>query len=894
MLYNIIQIFLFQALFLLVYDLFLKRETFFNHNRAYLLITSILSIALPFIKLPELNSLAVKDVVIQLPEVFIGEKVPTAYEVSIAEQAGIILEQPQTPIWQKIALIGIVLATSYFLFKIVKLLWLKHKNPKRWKGNILIVSLLKSTAAFSFFNTIFLGERIPKSEMKTIYKHELVHIEEYHTLDLLFFELLRIIFWFNPLVYIYQNRIKELHEYIADAKAVKQNGRAEYYQSLLNQVFDVNQVSFTNTFFKKSLIKKRIIMLRKSKSKQLHLIKYLLLLPLVFAMLIYSSTEVKAQDTVELKQVVDQELTDEQLKEKLYKELLKMKEDGASFSEILSFVMPNREKYISSRTEYLRFMTYSDYLLNQSIERKTENGTLSAHDIERAEKMTSRKHKNYLEYREWKKTDEAKQLWELGTQDGILKLVVNDLGNQTVEEQKRFDGLMKQLETDNYFRKVVVCDINGSSRLVIDSPNNSHPDAQDTLQVVESIEVPFSVIDEVPTLKECVDLLTNDERKKCMSNFVSKHVNKNFNTGLADSLGIIGRQRIFVSFKIDKQGLLKDIRARASHPAFEEEAKRVIKTLPQFIPGRQKGELVVVPYSLPIVFQIAGDEDDIKTPNYEKFMDSLSRRKFRLIKELTEQRNRILQNSSQKNPVVVNLNKQIDSLLKERQKLLNKYLEQRDKTSESITTVLINRNDQLLINAKRGDLKDLEEILQALSVDKKHLVRILYDKAATKSAIDNVVKYVEKFPFATIEQEIAGPLPVQKNEKDNLQEVPFSVIDVAPTHPDCKTITSSEERKKCTSAAVAKFVNSKFNTKLAEKLGLPDGPQRIFAAFTIGKDGFVKNIKIRAAHPALEEETERVIKLFPQFMPGEHKGEKVDVPFSLPIYFQIANSKKKN
>jgi hypothetical protein len=58
-------------------------------------------------------------------------------------------------------------------------------------------------------------------------------------------------------VYIYQNRIKELHEYIADAKAVKQNGKSDYYQSLLNQVFDVNNVSFTNTFFKKSLIKKR-------------------------------------------------------------------------------------------------------------------------------------------------------------------------------------------------------------------------------------------------------------------------------------------------------------------------------------------------------------------------------------------------------------------------------------------------------------------------------------------------------------------------------------------------------------------------------------------------------------------------------------------------------------
>jgi bla regulator protein BlaR1 len=250
MLYTILQIIAFQALFLLVYDLFLKRETFFNHNRAYLLITSLLSLILPFLKFPELKTMATEDVVIHLPEVFIGIKTPSAYDIQIAEQAGIILEQPQTPIWQSITLIGIALATFIFLFKIIKLYGLKHRNPKRWQGNVLVVKLIKSSAAFSFFNTIFMGERIPEAQKPIIYKHELVHIKELHTLDLLFFEILRIIFWFNPLVYIYQNRIKELHEYIADAKAVKQSGKADYYQSLLNQVFDVNNVSFTNTFFK--------------------------------------------------------------------------------------------------------------------------------------------------------------------------------------------------------------------------------------------------------------------------------------------------------------------------------------------------------------------------------------------------------------------------------------------------------------------------------------------------------------------------------------------------------------------------------------------------------------------------------------------------------------------
>ena len=385
MLYSILQIIAIQALFLLVYDLFLKRETFFNYNRAYLIITSILSLVLPFIKLPELKTMTTKDMVIRLPEVFIGTKTPSNYDIQIAEQAGIIIEQPQTPIWQIIVITGIVVSSLLFLLKITKIYWLKYKNPKRWQGNILIVNLIKSSAAFSFFNTIFLGERISETEKPTIYEHEMVHIKEFHTIDLLFFEVLRIVFWFNPLVYIYQNRIKELHEYIADAKAMKQSGKSEYYTSLLNQVLDVNHVSFTNTFFNKSLIKKRITMLQKSKSKQLNLIKYALLIPLVFGMLIYTSTEVRAQKNPEINQEVNQELTDEELIQKYYDEVVTMEKNGASFMEIMEFAgfsKRNKEKYMLSRTEFLKMKAFVEYIADDILQKKLEESSLTEKDIE--------------------------------------------------------------------------------------------------------------------------------------------------------------------------------------------------------------------------------------------------------------------------------------------------------------------------------------------------------------------------------------------------------------------------------------------------------------------------------------------------------------------------------
>ena len=88
-----------------------------------------------------------------------------------------------------------------------------------------------------------------------------------------------------------------------------------------------------------------------------------------------------------------------------------------------------------------------------------------------------------------------------------------------------------------------------------------------------------------------------------MSQFINKHVNKNFNTSIADSLNP-GRKRIFVQFKIDTEGKIRSVNARGPNAILEEEAKRVIKTLPQFAPGSHKGELVIVPFAMPIVFQV--------------------------------------------------------------------------------------------------------------------------------------------------------------------------------------------------------------------------------------------------------------------------------------------------
>jgi len=117
-------------------------------------------------------------------------------------------------------------------------------------------------------------------------------------------------------------------------------------------------------------------------------------------------------------------------------------------------------------------------------------------------------------------------------------------------------------------------------------------------------DVPFLVIENVPIFPGCVG--SNEQLRACFSAKMSKFVSKKFNTSLSSDLGLDpgSIQRIFIVFKIDKNGNIVDIKARAPHKKLKEEAIRVIKLLPQMTPGKQRGRPVGVRYGLPIVFKV--------------------------------------------------------------------------------------------------------------------------------------------------------------------------------------------------------------------------------------------------------------------------------------------------
>ncbi len=279
----------FQLLFLIIYDLFLKKETFFQWNRLYLIGTYLLSMVLPWIKIEALKTKVVESSVIY-PEFL--------WNMNNADI--IVSENTQQEVsWLIIILFsGMLLASIFFLYKLYQIYTLKKKGQIEYFSDFTRIIIKNSEIAFSYFKSIYLGDKVVSKSHNCVIEHELVHIKQGHSYDLVFFELLRILNWFNPLVYVYQSRISEVHEFIADSIVAKTN-KKEHYQLLLSQVFDTQHISFINPFYKSSLIKKRIVMLQKSKSKKVFQLKYLVLIPLVAGMLIYTSCEGESKTEAE-------------------------------------------------------------------------------------------------------------------------------------------------------------------------------------------------------------------------------------------------------------------------------------------------------------------------------------------------------------------------------------------------------------------------------------------------------------------------------------------------------------------------------------------------------------------------------------------------------------------
>lgn len=261
------------AFLLIVYQLLLRREKYFNYNRGYLLMSVFLGVLIPIIsqmKIFSFENSIVKnaDIKIVLPEILISDN------NHISGQYNFVFDLIWVVYW-----IGIIIFSYRLLKSIYEILSFYKRGIKRKTGNYNLVVFKQKNIAFSFFNYIFITEDIDQQNDK-ILKHEMVHVNQGHSLDILVIELIKIIFWFNPIIYFFDYLIKENHEYSADNAVVSSYSTKNYSKFLINQLQYGMQLSIVNNFIN-SLIKNRIKMMYRIKSKNI-LRYYLSIIIVVF------------------------------------------------------------------------------------------------------------------------------------------------------------------------------------------------------------------------------------------------------------------------------------------------------------------------------------------------------------------------------------------------------------------------------------------------------------------------------------------------------------------------------------------------------------------------------------------------------------------------------------
>jgi hypothetical protein len=257
------------GVFYLTYCLFLTKETYYTFNRVYLLVCCVLAFALPLIQLGFLKpSVAIITGTIDAP--VIAER--------FTWQDGLLYSY----------ITGVLILAIQFALKLYQLHKLARLKPAYSDKDYKLIRLEGSNVAFSFFNYLFIGAEAAEPELIT--RHELVHIRQKHSADVMFLELLKIINWFNPAIYLLQNSIKTVHEYIADEQtALAATDPTAYSTFLVNNAYGISGPSFTHLFFNYNLLKKRIIMLHQKRSGSLARLKYLIAVPLCAGLLCEST-----------------------------------------------------------------------------------------------------------------------------------------------------------------------------------------------------------------------------------------------------------------------------------------------------------------------------------------------------------------------------------------------------------------------------------------------------------------------------------------------------------------------------------------------------------------------------------------------------------------------------
>lgn len=276
----------------LFYYFVLRKHTFYDWNRWYLLGYSALAFVIPFV---DVNTAIQRN---ELTGNVLIQSVPAL--PTFANSVAMPTQNTQsTASWEieNWILILITLGAMVMMIRLCLqfLSYLKIRKAARLVSDedVKIYHLSKDIVPFSFGNSIFINPDLHNQhEMHEIILHEFVHVKQRHSFDIIFAELLCILNWYNPFVWLIRFSIRQNLEYIADRQVLKNGINVKEYQYLLLKVVGVPEFRIANQFNFSSL-KQRIVMMNKVKTPRVYLIRFLFILPLLLVLVLACRNEIE-------------------------------------------------------------------------------------------------------------------------------------------------------------------------------------------------------------------------------------------------------------------------------------------------------------------------------------------------------------------------------------------------------------------------------------------------------------------------------------------------------------------------------------------------------------------------------------------------------------------------
>ncbi len=274
-----------QLFFYIVYRIFLKKETYFNINRIYLLCSVILSLAIPSIKIKSETPMETVTTIYKSMETIITPIKSTKHFIEHKVESNFDINS----ILLVMYLLGAVVLLTKFAYQFFRLSYFIKKGEIVVLSRHYIICTNGQYPTSSFFKYILWDNtvKLSEQEINQIINHEMAHINHFHTIDNLLMEMLGIVFWFNPLVYLFNKELKEVHEYIADSAVLNhEKNIKDDYEVLINKQI-LNNIGFQlSNNFNMSNLKTRIAMITKPKSGKASILKILIALPIATLMVL--------------------------------------------------------------------------------------------------------------------------------------------------------------------------------------------------------------------------------------------------------------------------------------------------------------------------------------------------------------------------------------------------------------------------------------------------------------------------------------------------------------------------------------------------------------------------------------------------------------------------------